>query len=178
MFKSFTSLLAFVFVLGLCGCSNEKKYQEMLESSFELSPALRTTLDNLQAEINKWEQERGIFVAMRDAAKTDGGRAAAQAKLSRIESVITNLRGKHDQVLEQVEIIAMEAGATHTELDKSALDDLGQRAGNAMTDARELREALANDSGFDDAGAGSDAYLLYEPGNVESGRVISPGFNE
>jgi len=163
MFKALILLLAFVLVASVCSCSKGKQHKELLESSFRLSPVLKTTLDNLQAEINKWEQERGKFIAMKNAAKTDGGRAAAQAKLSRIDTVIGNLQGKYDQVLEQVEITAMEAESNYTELDKSALDDLGQRAGSAMMDARELREALSDGSGFDDAGGDDKSYLLYHP---------------
>jgi len=153
MFNSLIALLTITVMTCLCSCSKQDKdkdkHEEMMESSFELSPALRTTLNKLQSDIDKWEQEKKEFIGRWDVAKTLGGRAAAQAKLSKIESILTNLKDNYQRVLEQAEIIAIESEGTHTKLDKIALNDLDDRAKSAMRDASELREALSSEPGAD-----------------------------
>jgi hypothetical protein len=124
---------------------NGNKHDEMMESCFKASPQLKTTLDNLQAEISKWQTTKEKFIRMRDAAQTGGGRALAEEKLTRVEQVLTGLNGSHNSVLEQVEMIAMESVGQFTDLDRRALEDLGHKVQDSVRDARELREGLSGD---------------------------------
>ncbi len=124
---------------------NGNKHDEMMESCFKASPQFKTTLDNLQAEISKWQATKEKFIRMRDAAQTSGGRALAKEKLARVEQVLTGLNGSYNSVLEQVEMIAMESVGQFTDLDRRALEDLGRRVQNSVRDARELREGLSGD---------------------------------
>jgi len=121
------------------------EHDEMIKSCFEAAPALETTLNNLQAEIDKWQGNKEKFIRMRDAAQTGGGRSLAEEKLARIDEVLNGLKLNHEKVLEQVEIIAIESAGQFTELDKKALEDLGRKVESSVRDAQELREGLAGD---------------------------------
>lgn len=149
--------LIIIIILGLfLGCCSMPRYKkwandresrdthgQMMESCFKASPQLKTTLDNLQAEISKWQATKEKFTRMRDAAQTGGGRTLAEVKLARVEQVLTGLNGSYNSVLEQVEMIAMESAGQFTELDRRALEDLGRRVQDSVRDARELREGLS-----------------------------------
>ena len=115
----------------------------MMESCFEVAPSLRTTLNNLDAEIDKWEANREKFVQMRSAAQTSSGRSLAESKLSKIDSMLADLNKKSDGVLGQVEMIAMESAGQFTDLDRKALENLSSRVEDSVQDARELREGLS-----------------------------------
>ena len=118
-------------------------HAQMMESCFNAAPQLRTTLNNLQAEIDKWQGNKEKFTRMRDASQTAGGRALAEEKLARIEQVLNGLMDSHNSVLEQVEMIAMESEGQFTELDRRSLEDLGRRVEDSVRHARELREGLS-----------------------------------
>lgn len=118
-------------------------HAEMMESCFDVAPSLRTTLNNLDAETEKWEVNRQKFMQMRDAAQTSSGRSLAESKLSKIDSVLADLNKKSDSVLGQVEMIAMESAGQFTDLDRKALEDLSSRVEGSVQDARELREGLS-----------------------------------
>ena len=138
-----------VALLCLCACNRHEETRiEMMEICFTAAPQLRTTLNNLEAEISKWQETEDKFTRMRDAAQTGGGRATAEAKLSKIKSVLADLEAKHHKVLEQIEMIAMESEGLETKLDKIALEDLSRRTGDSVKDAEDLREGLAEESGF------------------------------
>ena len=137
-----------VTVLCLCACNRSKETgNELMDICFKAAPQLRTTLNNLEAEISKWQETEDEFTRMRDAAQTGGGRATAEAKLSKIKSVLADLNRKHHTVLEQIEMIAMESEGMETKLDKIALEDLARRAGDSVQDAEELREEHVDASG-------------------------------
>ena len=120
------------------------KHEEMMETCFDLAPQLETTLENLQAEISKWEGNKEKFMSMRDAAQTGGGRSLAEEKLARIGEVLNKLKGSHNKVLEQVEIIALESEGQFTELDRKTLEGLRLDVDESVRHARELREGLSN----------------------------------
>lgn len=120
-------------------------HAEMMESCFDVVPMLRTTLNNLDAETEKWEVNRLKFVQMRDAAQTSSGRSLAEIKLSKIDSVLADLNEKSESVLGQVEMIAMESAGQFTDLDRRALEDLSHQVEDSVTDASELREGLSGD---------------------------------
>ncbi|MDA7864128.1 hypothetical protein N9A97_00315 [bacterium] len=115
----------------------------MMESCFEIAPSLRTTLNNLEAEIDKWESTKKKFSKMKNAAQTTSGRSLAESKLFKIENVLSDLNDQSDVVLGQIEVIAMESEGQFTELDKKALEDLGRKVEDSIQNARDLSDALA-----------------------------------
>ena len=138
------------FLLGCCYLPKAWKdfrdgnsHDEMMESCYEAAPQLKTTLDNLQTEIDRWLVNKDKFTKMRDAAKTDGGRSLAELKLAKIDQVLSDLRDSYNSVLEQVEMIAMESAGQFTDLDRKALEDLSSKVEDSVQDARELREGLS-----------------------------------
>lgn len=116
---------------------------DMMESCFEIAPSLRTTLNNLEAEIDKWESTKKKFSKMKNAAQTVPGRSLAEGKLLKIENVLSDLNYQSDVVLGQIEVIAMESEGQFTELDKKALEDLGRKVEDSIQNARDLSDALA-----------------------------------
>jgi len=121
------------------------KHDEMMKSCFEVEPALETTLNNMQAEIDKWLGSKEKFINMRDAVQTGGGRSLADKKLARIDEVLNELKLNHEKVLEQVEMIALESAGQFTDLDKKALEDLSRKVESSIRDAQELRKGLTGD---------------------------------
>ena len=143
--------LGICFLVGSCfgpslwqNFKDGDKHDEMMKSCFEAAPALETTLNNLQAEIDKWQGNKEKFISMRDAAQTGGGRSLAEEKLARIGEVLNKLKGSHNKVLEQVEIIALESEGQFTELDRKTLEGLRLDVDESVRHARELREGLSN----------------------------------
>ena len=115
----------------------------MMESCFEIAPSLRTTLNNLEAEIDKWDSTKKKFSKMKNAAQTAPGRSLAEGKLLKIENVLADLNNQSNLVLGQIEVIAMESEGQFTELDKKALEDLGRKVEDSIQNARDLSDALA-----------------------------------
>ena len=122
-----------------------REYDQMMETSFQSSPALKTTFNNLQVEIDKWKESEEKLTRLGDAAQTAGGRSLAKEKLARIGQVLSKLRESREKLLEQIEMIAMESEGQFTELDRKALDDLSLKVADSVRDARELREGLADE---------------------------------
>jgi len=150
MLKVYPSYVLVMISLCLLACSkHEETRNEMMEICFKAAPQLRTTFNNLEAEILKWQENQEKFTRLRDAAQTEGGKATAEAKLSKIKSVLADLEAKHHKVLEQIEMIAMESEGLETKLDKIALEDLARRAADSVQDAEELREEHVDASGSD-----------------------------
>ena len=116
---------------------------DMMESCFEIAPSLRTTLNKLEAEIDKWESTKKKFSKMKNAAQTAPGRSLAESKLLKIENVLSDLNDQSDVVLGQIEVIAMESEGEFTELDRAALEDLGRKVEDSIQDARDLSDALS-----------------------------------
>lgn len=151
--------LIIIIILGLfLGCCSVPRYKkwsndresryahdQMMETSFKASPALNTTLNNLQVEIDKWKVSKEKFTRMRKAAQTTGGRSLANEKLARIDDVLKKLKYSRHKVLEQVEMIAMESAGQFTELDRKALNELSRKVEGSVRDARELREGFSGD---------------------------------
>jgi len=117
---------------------------QMMETSFRSSPALKTTFNKLQAEIDKWKESEEKFTRLEEAAQTAGGRSLAKEKLAGIGQVLSKLTESREKTLEQIEMIAMESEGQFTELDRKALDDLSLKVEDSVRDARELREGLAD----------------------------------
>ena len=120
-------------------------HDQMMETSFRSSPALKTTFNNLQVEIDKWKESEEKFTRLEKAAQTPGGRSLAKEKLARIGQVLRKLRVSRQNMLEQIEMVAMESEGQFTELDRKALDDLSLKVEDSVRDARELREGLAGE---------------------------------
>jgi len=142
--------LGICFLVGKCyapelwqNFKDGDKHDQMMKSCFDSAPQLKTTLDNLQAEVNRWQDAKEKFTRMRDAAQTSGGRSLAELKLARIDVVLNGLKDSRYSVLEQVEMIAMESAGQFTELDRKALKDLSRRVESSVRDARELRKGLS-----------------------------------
>ncbi len=161
MFKISPPYVLIIISFCLFACSkHEETRNEMMEICFKAAPQLRTTFNNLETEIIKWQENQEKFTRLRDAAQTEGGKATAEAKLSKIESVLTDLEAKRHKVLEQIEMIAMESEGLETKLDKIALEDLSRRTGDSVRDAEELREGLAEESGFEQVDVSNDRRLI------------------
>ena len=120
-------------------------HDQMMETSFQSSPGLKTTFNNLQVEIDKWKESEEKFTRLEKAAQTPGGRSLAKEKLARIGQVLRKLRVSRQNMLEQIEMVAMESEGQFTELDRKALDDLSLKVEDSVRDARELREGLAGE---------------------------------
>ena len=118
-------------------------HDQMMETSFQLSPGLKTTFNKLQVEIDKWKESEEKFTRLGDAAQTAGGRSLAKEKLAGIGQVLSKLRESREKTLEQIEMIAMESEGQFTELDKKALEDLGRKVEDSIQNARDLSDALA-----------------------------------
>ena len=150
------SFWTIIIILGLClGCCSLPRYVEwtgdresrdahnqMMETSFQSSPGLKTTFNKLQAEIDKWKESEEKFTRLEKAAQTAGGRSLAKEKLAGIGQVLSKLRESREKTLEQIEMIAMESEGQFTELDRKALDDLSLKVEDSLRDASELREGL------------------------------------
>jgi hypothetical protein len=124
---------------------NEGTREQMLELCFKATPRLETTLNKLQAEINRWSDTKKEFTNMRDASQTEGGRLLAKEKLAKVDEVLNELKRDQVSVLEQVEMIAIESTGQITDLDRVALEELSNKVEGSVRDARELREGLAGD---------------------------------
>jgi hypothetical protein len=57
-------------------------------------------------------------------------------------------------------MIAMESEGLETKLDKIALEDLSRRTGDSVKDAEDLREGLAEESGFEQVDVSNDRRLI------------------
>ena len=130
--------------------NKNETHDEMMQSCFEVVPSLETTLDNLQAEILKWEESKNEVARMRDATKTNPGRLLGDRKLEKIESQIEGLKKRFNEVLAKVEIIAIESSGSFTELDKKALEDLEHKVDVSVADAQDLMKEFAESSSLDE----------------------------
>ncbi|MDA7864129.1 hypothetical protein N9A97_00320 [bacterium] len=140
------ALVAGLLVMGILGDrESSDAHDQMMETSFQSSPGLKTTFNKLQAEIDKWKESEEKFTRLEKAAQTAGGRSLAKEKLAGIGQVLSKLTESREKTLEQIEMIAIESEGQFTELDRKALDDLSLKVEDSVRDARELREGLADE---------------------------------
>lgn len=113
---------------------------DMMESCFEALPKLESTLDNLNAEIDLWENEKDKFTKMKEVSTSDGARNLANTKINRVIDILHNLKAAKSNMIEEAEMIALEKADNFSELDLLSLGKLENRINNEVLNSEQLRE--------------------------------------
>lgn len=113
---------------------------DMMESCFEALPKLETTLDNLNAEIDLWENEKDKFTKMKEVSTSDGARNLANTKINRVIDILHNLKAAKSNVIQEAEMIALEKADNFSELDLLSLGKLEHRINKEVLNSEQLRE--------------------------------------
>ena len=116
----------------------------MMESCFEALPKLETTLDNLNAEIDLWENEKDKFTKMKEVSTSDGARNLANTKINRIIDILHNLKLSKKNVIQEAEMIALEKADNFSELDLRSLRNLETKINKEVLNSEQLREEFKN----------------------------------
>ena len=117
---------------------------DMMESCFEALPKLETTLDNLNAEIDLWENEKDKFTKMKEVSTSDGARNLANTKINRIIDILHNLKLSKKNVIQEAEMIALEKADNFSELDLRSLRNLETKINKEVLNSEQLREEFKN----------------------------------
>lgn len=117
---------------------------DMMESCFEALPKLEITLDNLNAEIDLWENEKDKFTQMKEVSTSDGARNLANSKINRVINILYDLKNAKDNMIQEAEMIALEKADNFSELDLNSLKNLDTKINNEVTNSEQLREEFNN----------------------------------
>ncbi|MDA8807127.1 hypothetical protein N9N55_07870 [Opitutales bacterium] len=117
---------------------------DMMESCFEALPKLEITLDNLNAEINLWENEKDKFTKMKEVSTSDGARNLANSKINRVINILYDLKNAKDNMIQEAEMIALEKADNFSELDLSSLKNLETKINKEVMNSEQLREEFNN----------------------------------
>ena len=117
---------------------------DMMESCFEALPKLETTLNNLKAEIDLWENEKDKFTKMKEVSTSDGARNLANTKINRIIDILHDLKLSKNNVIQEAEMIALEKADNFSELDLRSLRNLETKISKEVLNSEQLREEFKN----------------------------------
>ena len=113
---------------------------DMMESCFEALPKLESTLENLNAEIDMWEEEKNKFTQMKEVSTSNGARNLANSKINRIIDILFGLKQAKDNVIQEAEMIALERADNFSELDVISLKNLETKMNKEVLNSEQLRE--------------------------------------